>query len=155
MLMNSPKWTVAVIGEASIVIILSVASVPLMMRKASEGSLTAILLAVYFPHAMKGIDCDESTGLPRWPKRSVFFMPIPDAMKGERSPSFRWRSTASDQRIWHKRHPGTASKGLLLIYLLDPQQALSAAEYQDDALPVVALASVFREAAVGNGGVQS
>ena len=39
--------------------------------------------------------------------------------------------------------PAQRQKGLLLIYLLDPQQALSAAEYQDDALPVVAFGISF------------
>ena len=39
--------------------------------------------------------------------------------------------------------PAQRQKGLLLIYLLDPQQALSAAEHQDDALPVVAFGISF------------
>ncbi|MEN1978512.1 hypothetical protein P4907_14240 [Escherichia coli] len=93
---------------------------------------------------MKGLTAMNRPGLPRWPKRSVFFMPIPDAMKGERSPSFPGGVVLRRIKGFGINDiPAQRQKGLLLIYLLDPQQALSAAEYQDDALPVVAFGISF------------
>lgn len=130
--------------------------VPLMMRKASEGVTDRYSIGRLLSPRDEGIDCDESTRLPRWPKRSVFFMPIPDAMKGERSPSFPWRSTASDQRIWHKRHPGTASKRAIAHLLTGPATGVVGSGISGRCLAGGGFWHQFSgKPQWGNGGVQS
>ncbi len=138
------QWTVAVIG-GGVDRHHSVCGfpVPLMMRKASEGVTDRYSIGRLLSHAMKGLTAMNRPGLPRWPKRSVFFMPIPDAMKGEEPVIPGGVVLRRIKGFGINDIPAQRQKGLLLIYLLDPQQALSAAEYQDDALPVVAFGISF------------
>ncbi|MDC9086301.1 hypothetical protein PSK34_13485 [Escherichia coli] len=139
------QWTVAVIG-GGVDRHHSVCGfpVPLMMRKASEGVTDRYSIGRLLSPRDEGIDCDESTWLAALAETQRIFHADPGRNEGREEPVIPGGVVLRRIKGFGINDiPAQRQKGLLLIYLLDPQQALSAAEYQDDALPVVAFGISF------------
>ncbi|AXD59060.1 MULTISPECIES: MZA anti-phage system associated Z1 domain-containing protein MzaC [Salmonella] len=139
------QWTVAVIG-GGIDRHHDVCgfSVPLMMRKASEGVTDRYSIGRLLSPRDEGIDCDESTWLAALEETQRIFHADPGRNEGREEPVVPGGVVLRRIKGFGINDiPAQRQKGLLLIYLLDPQQALSAAEYQEDALPVVAFGISF------------
>lgn len=138
------QWTVAVIGGVDRHRVVCGFPVPLMMRKASEGVTDRYSIGRLLSPRDEGIDCDESTWLAALAETQRIFHADPGRNEGREEPVIPGGVVLRRIKGFGINDiPAQRQKGLLLIYLLDPQQALSAAEYQDDALPVVAFGISF------------
>ena len=89
------------------------------MRKASEGVTDRYSIDRLLSPRDEGIDCDESAGLPRWPKRKAYFHTDPGRNEGRGA---RHSGGVVLRRIKgrHKRHPGTQRQKAIAHLLTGP-----------------------------------